>query len=79
MPYATEQSWQEKMMTTDAMEKELMNMCMEKSQLDSEYSRMTHPRNHQQLRRKTEVEQRLEILTREISKLRMQLREKKAL
>ena len=63
--------------TTASLETRLMKLSLERSQLESEYAKMPaiSGRTIQERRRKVAVEGRLEELGKDVSRVRMQLRE----
>ncbi|GAQ86740.1 hypothetical protein KFL_003080110 [Klebsormidium nitens] len=81
VPFATEQSLREAMEETAAIESKLMEVSLERSQLESEYAKLPQSagRTMTERRRKQELEGRIEDLTKKIGWLRMELRERHVL
>ncbi|GFR44865.1 hypothetical protein Agub_g6208, partial [Astrephomene gubernaculifera] len=75
-PFGTEMTTKELMSRSKALEDQLMVLCSEKGGLEAEYARMPlgAGRSLRERNRKAVVEQRLELLNKEISAVRMQLK-----
>ncbi|EFJ50710.1 hypothetical protein VOLCADRAFT_116733 [Volvox carteri f. nagariensis] len=75
-PYGTEETVKDMIARSKALEDKLMVLCSEKGGLEAEYARMPlgAGRSLRERNRKQVVEQRLELLNKEISSVRMQLK-----
>ncbi|GIL97753.1 hypothetical protein Vretimale_3317 [Volvox reticuliferus] len=75
-PFGTEETVKEMMARSKTLEDQLMALCAEKGGLEAEYARMPlgAGRSLRERNRKQVVEQRLELLNKEISSVRMQLK-----
>lgn len=75
-PFASDKTLQEALTKTQVLEESLMRLCMERTNLESEYSKMppNGGRTIAERRRKVEVEERMDQLAKEISSARLQLK-----
>ncbi|KAG2452495.1 hypothetical protein HYH02_002734 [Chlamydomonas schloesseri] len=75
-PFGTEETAKALLARSKALEDQLMVLCAEKGGLEAEYARMPlgAGRSQRERNRKAVVEQRLELLNKEISAVRMQLK-----
>ncbi|GLC43858.1 hypothetical protein PLESTF_001406700 [Pleodorina starrii] len=75
-PYGTEETVKDMVARSKALEDQLMVLCAEKGGLEAEYARMPlgAGRSLRERNRKAVVEQRLDLLNKEISSVRMQLK-----
>jgi len=75
-PFGTEHTLANAMDETQQMETALLELQLEKQQLDADYSRMPHgaPKNARDRKKKAQMEERLEQLGKQIGHYRMKLR-----
>eukprot|EP00656_Telonema_subtile_P025820 TRINITY_DN27858_c0_g1_i1.p1 TRINITY_DN27858_c0_g1~~TRINITY_DN27858_c0_g1_i1.p1 ORF type:complete len:189 (+),score=72.32 TRINITY_DN27858_c0_g1_i1:220-786(+) len=75
-PWGTEDTLKQAVAKTAAMESSLLQLNMERKDLDGELQRLPEggPRNVRDRKRKAAIEHRMEVLDKDIGSLRMQLR-----
>lgn len=76
-PFATDMSLKEQIALTGRLDKELVSLNMHRAQLESEYQKLLQHRvrTQQALQRKVEIETEIDSITRQISKIKAQLKE----